>query len=294
MGDRELKKPHFVFIHGAGGGSWCWYNIKCLMYNSGYTVTCIDLKGTGIDPSDPSKILSFDAYNKPLIDFLSSLLDHEHVVLVGHSAGGLSVTDASCKFPEKISLTVYIAATMLKVGFSTPQDIKDRCDSIGYLLKEEKVVSDQNLFRSSANFLFPSVCGRLLSLPLRQRRKGEITYLYLLMGVVKASVRSNLKGEPDVSEFGDVYDFKYGSGPSQPPTGAIVKKEFQGKLLYNMSPLEDFTLAAMLLRPAPVYAFQRAEFKEGKEGVEKVPRVYIKMVYDRVVKPEQQERMITK
>ncbi|KAI3808959.1 hypothetical protein L1987_24922 [Smallanthus sonchifolius] len=226
MGDRELKKPHFVFIHGAGGGSWCWYNIKCLMYNSGYTVTCIDLKGTGIDPSDPSKILSFDAYNKPLIDFLSSLLDHEHVVLVGHSAGGLSVTDASCKFPEKISLTVYIAATMLKVGFSTPQDIKD--------------------------------------------------------------------GEPDVSEFGDVYDFKYGSGPSQPPTGAIVKKEFQGKLLYNMSPLEDFTLAAMLLRPAPVYAFQRAEFKEGKEGVEKVPRVYIKMVYDRVVKPEQQERMITK
>ncbi|KAK9053328.1 hypothetical protein SSX86_029961 [Deinandra increscens subsp. villosa] len=36
-------------------------------------VTCIDLKGAGIDPSDPNTILSFDEYNKPLLDFLSSL-----------------------------------------------------------------------------------------------------------------------------------------------------------------------------------------------------------------------------
>ncbi|MFS7958398.1 putative carboxylesterase [Helianthus anomalus] len=182
MGEKELKKPHFVFIHGAGGGSWCWYKIKCLMYNSGYTVTCIDLKGAGIDLSDPNKILSFDEYNKPLIDFVSSLPDHERVGLVGHSAGGLSVTDASRKFPKKIALAVYVAATMLKHGFSTEQDVKD-----------------------------------------------------------------------------------------------------------------DVTLDAMLLRPTPVYAFQRAEFKERTEVVEKVPLVlYIKTMYDRIVKPERQDRMIAK
>jgi len=217
MEEIELKKPHFVFIHGAGNGSWCWYKIKCLMYNSGYTVTCIDLKGDGIDRSDPSKILSFDEYNKPLIDFLSSLPDHEHVVLVGHSAGGLSLTDASHKYPKKIALTVYIAATMLKHGFSTEQDVID--------------------------------------------------------------------GIPDVSEFGDVFDFEYGLGPDQPPTSGIVKKEIERELLYNMSPLEDVTLASMLLRPAPRYALQRAKFKEGTEGVEKVPRVYIKTLYDRIKNP---------
>ncbi|KAM0069110.1 putative carboxylesterase [Helianthus debilis subsp. tardiflorus] len=226
MAERELKKPHFVFIHGAGGGSWCWYKIKCLMYNSGYTVTCLDLKGAGIDLSDPNKILSFDEYNKPLIDFLSSLPDHEQVVLVGHSAGGLSVTDASHKFPKKIALAVYVAATMLKHGFSTEQDVKD--------------------------------------------------------------------GAPDVSEFGDMYDLEFGLGPDQPPTSAIVKKEVERKLFYNMSPIEDVTLASMLLRPTPVYAFQRAEFKEGTEVVEKVPRVYIKTMYDRIVKPERQDRMIAK
>ncbi|KAD5961412.1 hypothetical protein E3N88_12885 [Mikania micrantha] len=181
MGERELKKPHFVFIHGVGGGSWCWYKVKCLMVNSGYTVTCLDLRGAGIDPSDPNKILWFDDYNKPLIDFLTSLPDHEQVILVGHSAGGLSVTDAIHKFSKKISLAVYIAATMLKNGFLTQQDFKD-----------------------------------------------------------------------------------------------------------------DFTLATMLLRPAPVYALQSAMFKDIDEGAKNVPRVYIKTMYDRIVKPEQQDKMIAK
>ncbi|KAK9077986.1 hypothetical protein SSX86_002043 [Deinandra increscens subsp. villosa] len=186
-GQIELRKPHFVFIRG---------------------------------------ILSFDDYNKPHIDFLSSLPDHEKVILVGHSAGGLSVTDATRKFPKKISLAVYIAATMLKYGFLTQQDVKD--------------------------------------------------------------------GVPNVSEYGDVYDFKYGLGPDEPPTSVITKKELQRKLIYSMSPPEDFTLATMLLRPGPVYALQSAKFEDEDEGVEKVPRVYIMTMYDRVVKPKQQDVMIEK
>ncbi|KAK9053573.1 hypothetical protein SSX86_024647 [Deinandra increscens subsp. villosa] len=93
-------------------------------------VTCIDLKGAGIDPSDPNTILSFDEYNKPLLDFLSSLPHNQKVILVGHSAGGLSVTQATHKFPNKISLVIYIAATMLKNGFLTEQDTKDMDEAV--------------------------------------------------------------------------------------------------------------------------------------------------------------------
>ncbi|GKD78705.1 methylesterase 17-like protein [Tanacetum coccineum] len=152
MGERVCAKeetplkPHFVLIHGISGGSWCWYKLKSMMCSSGYMVTCIDLKGAGIDPSDPNTILSFDEYNKPLLDFLSSLSDQQkvqlfflvhvhhlkflmhvnpHVILVGHSAGGLSVTQATLKFPNKISVAVYVAGTMLKNGLLTEQDIKD-------------------------------------------------------------------------------------------------------------------------------------------------------------------------
>ncbi|KAL1819940.1 hypothetical protein DCAR_0416245 [Daucus carota subsp. sativus] len=118
-------KPHFVLIHGISGGAWCWYKIKSLLENSGYRVSCIDLKCSGIDPSDANKILCFDDYNKPLMDFMAALPENDQVILVGHSAGGLSVTAATHKFAEKISLAVYVAATMLQHGYMTPQDLKD-------------------------------------------------------------------------------------------------------------------------------------------------------------------------
>lgn len=44
---------------------------------------------------------------------------------MGHSAGGLSITQACHKFANKIRLAVYVAATMLKFGFLTDQDHKD-------------------------------------------------------------------------------------------------------------------------------------------------------------------------
>lgn len=75
-------KQHFVLVHGIGGGSWCWYKIRCLMENSGYKVSCIDLKSSGIDRSDADSILSFDDYNKPLMDFMAALPENEQVFLL--------------------------------------------------------------------------------------------------------------------------------------------------------------------------------------------------------------------
>ena len=56
----------------------------------------------------------------------------------------------------------------------------------------------------------------------------------------------------------------------------------------------------MLLRPGPIQALMSAEFRDEErssseeEGAEKVKRVYIRTMYDRVIKPEQQEAMIKK
>lgn len=57
--------------------------------------------------------------------FFDSFLLIDQVILVGHSAGGLSVTQATHKFSKKIRLAVYVAATMLKLGYSTDEDLKD-------------------------------------------------------------------------------------------------------------------------------------------------------------------------
>lgn len=77
----NLKTDHFVLVHGISGGAWCWYKIRCLMENSGYKVSCVDLKSAGIDKSDANSVLSFDEYNKPLLDLLSALPENEQVLL---------------------------------------------------------------------------------------------------------------------------------------------------------------------------------------------------------------------
>lgn len=79
-GETETKlKQHFVLVHGISGGAWCWYKIRCLVENSGYKVSCIDLKSAGIDLSDANSVHTFDDYNKPLMEFMSSLPDNEQV-----------------------------------------------------------------------------------------------------------------------------------------------------------------------------------------------------------------------
>ncbi|KAJ0007418.1 hypothetical protein Pint_30194 [Pistacia integerrima] len=231
MSDSVSNPPkfHFVLVHGSSHGGWCWFKIRCLMETSGYKVTCVDLKSAGIDPSDPNTLFTFAEYNKPLIEFLFNLPEDEKVILVGHSAGGLSLTDALHKFgSKKIQMAIYVAANMLKYGFNTDEDVK------------------------------------------------EVSFIAV----------------PDLSEFADVNEQTFGLGPDKPPTSMIVKKEFQRKILYNMSPMEDSTLASMLLKPAPAMALGDAKFEEQGSDADKVRRVYIKTSNDRVIKQEQQDAMI--
>uniref|UniRef100_A0A7N1A6Y2 AB hydrolase-1 domain-containing protein n=1 Tax=Kalanchoe fedtschenkoi TaxID=63787 RepID=A0A7N1A6Y2_KALFE len=119
-------KHHFVLIHGVGGGAWCWYKIHTMLESAGHQVTSLDLKGGGISSTDPNTVYTFEDYNQPFIDLLRSLPDQQQVIIVGHSAGGLSLTYAIHKFGcSKIKMAIYVAANMLRNGFCTPEDFKD-------------------------------------------------------------------------------------------------------------------------------------------------------------------------
>ncbi|PRQ34837.1 putative carboxylesterase [Rosa chinensis] len=54
--------------------------------------------------------------------------------------------------------------------------------------------------------------------------------------------------------------------------------------------MQDLSVALMLLSPGPVMALQGAHRSEGNgDEVDCVPRVYIKTMNDRILKPEQQD-----
>ncbi|XP_062081618.1 pheophorbidase-like [Humulus lupulus] len=215
------KQLHFVLVHGAGHGGWCWYKIRSLLEAAGHKVTCLDLKCSGIEPTHFNTVFTFDDYNQPLTTFMSSLSPHHKVILVGHSAGGSSVTDMIQKFADKVHMAIYVAAIMV--------------NNIGNLASTEDYISNQ------------------------------------------------------LGDF-DAYEFICGLGPDQPPTGVMVKPELRRQVLYNESPVEDFTLASMLLRPSPARALASANVVQDVV----VPRVFIRTMKDKLFKPEHQEDMIKK
>ncbi|PRQ55921.1 putative 3-oxolaurate decarboxylase [Rosa chinensis] len=107
-----VAKKHFVLVHGAGHGAWCWYKVATLLKQSGHNVTTLDLAASGIDPTQIQQVRSFAVYVEPLTNFVESLPPKERVVLVGHSLGGVALSITMERFPQKISVAVFATAAM--------------------------------------------------------------------------------------------------------------------------------------------------------------------------------------
>lgn len=97
----------FVLVHGAWHGEWCWDKIVPSLQDAGHRVLTFDLPGHGKDKTPPSEVTL-----KNYTDHLCSILDNEseRVILVGHSMGGIVITQTAEYRPEKIQLLVYLCA----------------------------------------------------------------------------------------------------------------------------------------------------------------------------------------
>lgn len=112
----RTKNPrHFLLVHGAWHGAWCWYKIVAGLEAAGHRVTAIDLPSAGIDPT-PAGIVTIAAQADRVVATLDALA--EPVILVGHSAGGPPVSVAAEARPDRIEKLVYLAAFLLPDGAS--------------------------------------------------------------------------------------------------------------------------------------------------------------------------------
>lgn len=104
-----------VLVHGAWHASWCWEKVVPLLQEAGHEVVAVDLPGHGGDDTPVSKV-TLAAY----AERVAAVLDEqpEPVVLVGHSMGGLVISEAAERRPEKIRLLVYLTGFLLPKGRS--------------------------------------------------------------------------------------------------------------------------------------------------------------------------------
>ena len=103
----------FVLIHGSWHGGWCWDRLVPLLEGAGHRVLAPDLTSLGDDPTPPGEV-TLQTWTEAVGRLLDA--EPEPVVLVGHSRGGIVVSQLAEERPEQVASLVYLAAFLLQDG----------------------------------------------------------------------------------------------------------------------------------------------------------------------------------
>jgi pimeloyl-ACP methyl ester carboxylesterase len=95
-----------LLVHGAFGGASVWDRVIPELERRGHHVQAIDLPGSGEDPTPVAEV-TLDAYASRVC---ATLADGPPAVLVGHSMGGVVITQAAARCPDQLAALVYVCA----------------------------------------------------------------------------------------------------------------------------------------------------------------------------------------
>jgi pimeloyl-ACP methyl ester carboxylesterase len=121
-----------VFVHGGAHGAWCWEPL--LPYLDGDALA-IDLPpksiraGAGRLASLPElRTLTIDDFTRSLLEDVDAA-GIARFVLVGHSMGGLTISEVARRVPDRVEHLVYVSCMVPPEGGSAiealPEDLQD-------------------------------------------------------------------------------------------------------------------------------------------------------------------------
>ena len=103
-----------LLVHGAFSRATVWDRVIPGLRAAGHEVEAIDLPGQGED-STPVAEVTLDRYAQRVCEALAA---GSPAVLVGHSMGGMVITQAAARCPEHVDRLVYVAAFLPADGQS--------------------------------------------------------------------------------------------------------------------------------------------------------------------------------
>ncbi len=105
----------YILVSGAWHAGWCWERVVPRLAAQGHQVLAPDLAGMGPDRT-PISTVSLSVW----ADQIARLVREQHgpVVLVGHSRGGIVISEAAERVPDHIAALVYVAAFLVPSGES--------------------------------------------------------------------------------------------------------------------------------------------------------------------------------
>lgn len=159
----DQPDPDILLVHGAWAGSWCWATTIRHLADRGVTAEALDLPGHGNRPRRTD--VSLGAYADAVVARLRVV--SKPVVLVGHSFGGIVISQAAEEAPAAISALTYLAAVLVPSGTS-------------FLMAAESVKGSHALSNLSFSddgatvSVEPAAAHQALALELPRTRFGEL------------------------------------------------------------------------------------------------------------------------
>jgi len=107
----------YVIVHGAWGGGWDWRRVDSILTARGQEVYRVTLTGLGerVHLANPS--IGLDTHIEDVVNTIR-WEELRNVVLVGHSYGGMVITGAADRVPERIRALIYVDAFLPDSGES--------------------------------------------------------------------------------------------------------------------------------------------------------------------------------
>lgn len=103
----------FILVHGSWHGAWCWYKLVPRLEKLGHTVIAPDLPSLGRDRTPVNRV-SLASWRRHVCEIVDSV--QGPVVLVGHSRGGIVISEVAEHRPERVQALVYVCAFLLANG----------------------------------------------------------------------------------------------------------------------------------------------------------------------------------
>jgi len=129
----DIHSRTYVLAHGSWHGAWCWKHVIPLLTAQDHRVHALSYTGMGDRAHLLAPGITIDTFVSDIVGVLEAE-ELENVILVGHSFGGIPITGAAARVPQRLAHLVYLDAALVKSGQSAfdtypPADAKARTDA---------------------------------------------------------------------------------------------------------------------------------------------------------------------
>ena len=113
----RLVRMTFLLVHGAFHGGWCWQFVAEHLLREGFKVLTPSLSGMEFPKEVDPIHVNLDTHIADVCSIIKSQNLHD-LILVGHSYGGMPITGAADKLPQRIRTLIYLDAMVPENGKS--------------------------------------------------------------------------------------------------------------------------------------------------------------------------------